>query len=145
MKNIICPISDKRINENVTRINAFLTIVILVFAFMLNSLLMFSFLMIDFFIRAFTEKYSPINFVSNYIINISNLPIKMIDKAPKIFAARLGFLMTTIIVALTIFKMSIATMIVVCLLIFFASLEFIFSICVGCMIYTYMVLPFYKK
>ena len=146
MKNIICPISDQRVNEYVTRINALLTIVVVVLAFVLNSVFLFAFLMADFFIRAFTEiKFSPISFASNYVSNALSLSIKLIDKAPKIFAARLGFLMTTVIAFLFILNMPIASMVVAGLLIFFASLEFVFAICVGCMIYSYLVLPFYKK
>jgi hypothetical protein len=71
--------------------------------------------------------------------------VKLIDKAPKVFAARLGFLMTTVIAGLFIFNLKIASILVVGILIFFAGLEFLFAICVGCMIYTYLILPFYKK
>ena len=146
MKNLICPISDLRVNEYVTRISALLAIVVIVLAFVLNSVFLFAFLMADFFMRAFTEiKFSPISFVSHNVSNALSLSVKMIDKAPKIFAARLGFLMTTVIAGLFILNMPIASMIVAGLLIFFAALEFVFAICVGCMIYTYLVLPFYKK
>ena len=69
----------------------------------------------------------------------------MIDKAPKIFAARLGFLMTTVIAVLFILHLQILSMIVAGILIFFATLEFVFAICVGCMIYSYVIVPFYKK
>jgi len=146
MKNLICPISDLRVNEYVTRISALLAIVVIVLAFVLNSVFLFAFLMADFFMRAFTEiKFSPISFVSHNVSNALSLSVKMIDKAPKIFAARLGFLMTTVIAGLFILNMPTASMIVAGLLIFFAALEFVFAICVGCMIYNYLVLPFYKK
>ncbi|MDP3174088.1 MAG: DUF4395 family protein, partial [Phenylobacterium sp.] len=94
----------------------------------------------------FTEiKFSPISFASHYLSNALNLPLKLIDKAPKVFAARLGFLMTAVITILFVFKLSLASLIVAGILIFFATLEFLFAICVGCMIYNYLVLPFYKK
>jgi len=146
MKNLVCPISDQRINEYVTRLNALFTIGIIVLAFVLNSVLLMIFLMADFFIRAFTEiKFSPIIFVSHYLSNALNLPLKMIDKAPKIFAARMGFLMTTLITGLYVSDLNLASAIVSGLLIFFATLEFLFAICAGCMIYAYLILPFYKK
>jgi hypothetical protein len=146
MKNLVCPISDQRVNEQVTRLNALFTIGTVLLAFILNSAFLFVFLMADFFIRAFTEiKFSPINYISYYLSNALNLPVKLIDKAPKIFAARLGFLMTTVIAGLFIFSFKVASIVVAVTLIFFASLEFIFAICVGCLIYTYFVLPFYKK
>ncbi len=146
MKNLVCPISDQRVNEQVTRLNAMFAIAVIVSAFVLNSIFLLAFLMADFFMRGFTEmKFSPISFVSHYLSNTLNLPVKMIDKAPKVFAARLGFLMTIIIAGLFIFELQLASFIVAGMLIFFASLEFIFAICAGCMIYNYLILPFYKK
>ena len=146
MKNLVCPISDQRVNEQVTRLNAMFAIAVIVSAFVLNSIFLLAFLMADFFMRGFTEmKFSPISFVSHYLSNTLNLPVKMIAKAPKVFAARLGFLMTIIIAGLFIFELQLASFIVAGMLIFFASLEFIFAICAGCMIYNYLILPFYKK
>jgi hypothetical protein len=146
MKNLVCPISDQRVNEQVTRFNALFAIAVIITAFLLNSIFLFAFLMADFFIRAFIGiKFSPISFASHYLSNALSLPVKMIDKAPKIFAARLGFLMTTAIGGLFILNLQLASIIVASMLIFFASLEFLFAICIGCMIYTYLILPFYKK
>ena len=146
MQNLVCPISDQRVNEQITRLNAMLVIGIIVLAFVLNSLSLFVFLMADFFIRAFTNlKFSPISFASHSLSNALNLPIRMIDKAPKIFAARLGFLMTMAMTLLFIFSFKITAIAVAAILIFFASLEFFLAICAGCLIYTYLILPFYKK
>ena len=146
MKNLVCPISDQRVNEQVTRLNAFFAIAVIVTAFILNSMFLFAFLMADFFIRAFTEiKFSPISYASHYLSNALSLSVKMIDKAPKVFAARLGFLMTLLITGLFILELPIASMVIAGGLIFFAGLEFLFAICVGCLIYTYLILPFYKK
>ena len=146
MKNLVCPISDQRVNEQVTRLNALFTILVTILAFVLNSKILFVFLMADFFIRAFTEmKFSPISYTSHSVRNALSLSLKMIDKAPKIFAARLGFLMSTIITILYILNLSAASLIVAGVLVFFATLEFVFGICVGCLIYTYLILPFYKK
>lgn len=146
MKNLVCPISERRVNEQVTRLNALFAIGTIVTAFVFNSVSVFVFLMADFFIRAFTDlKFSPISYASHFLSNALSLPVKLIDKAPKIFAARLGFLMTTVIAVLFIFDFKLASVIVSSLLVFFAGLEFVFAICIGCLIYTYLVLPFYKK
>lgn len=146
MRNLVCPISDQRVNEQVTRLNAFFAIAVIITAFILNSMFLFAFLMADFFIRAFTEiKFSPISYASHYLSNALSLSVKMIDKAPKVFAARLGFLMTLLITGLFILELPIASMVIAGGLIFFAGLEFLFAICVGCLIYTYLILPFYKK
>ncbi len=146
MKNLVCPISDQRVNEQVTRLNAMFAIAVIVSAFVLNSVFLLAFLMADFFMRGFTGiKFSPISFASHYLSNAFSLPVKLIDKAPKVFAARLGFLMTIVIAGLFIFELQVASFIVAGMLIFFAGLEFVFAICAGCMIYNYLILPFYKK
>lgn len=146
MKNILCPISDERINEQVTRLNALFAIATVVLAFVSKSPLFLIFLMADFYMRAFTKiKYSPISYASSQLINALQLSKKPIDKAPKIFAARLGFVMTSIISLLFILEFQLAALIVSSILVFFATLEFAFAICVGCTIYSYLVLPFFKK
>ncbi|WP_340112179.1 DUF4395 domain-containing protein [Maribellus mangrovi] len=145
MKQIICPVSKDKINEQIVRLNAILGVLLVIAGFAFDSVLCMFFLLSDFFIRAFTSlKFSPISFVSHRLTSTLRLGEKSIDKAPKIFAARLGFLM---LLALTILFMSganIAAMIIGGVFVFFAMLEFALAICVGCIIYTYLVLPFYK-
>lgn len=146
MKNLVCPISDQRVNEYVVRINALLTVGFVLLGFLTNSTVIFVFLMTDFFVRAFIEaRFSPISLMSKVMSNTINLPAKMIDKAPKVFAARLGFIMTTAITGLFVFDLKAASIVVSSVLIFFATLEVVFALCVGCLIYTYLVLPFYKR
>ena len=146
MKNILCPISSERINEQVTRLNALFAVAIVVLAFISKSPLLLVFLVADFYVRAFTKlRYSPIGFLSSEMSNALQLKNKPIDKAPKIFAARLGFVMTTVISLLFILELQFAARVVAGILVFFATLEFAFAICVGCAIYSYLVLPFYKK
>lgn len=146
MKDLVCPISDQRVNEQVTRFNAMFVIAVIVGAFVLNSIFLIAFLMADFFMRGFTGiKFSLLNYLSHYLSNALNLHVRLIDKAPKVFAARLGFLMTTVIAGLFVLNLKIASIVIAGMLIFFAGLEFLLAICVGCMIYTYLVLPFYKK
>jgi len=145
MKHLVCPISEEKINEQVTRINALLTVLLVVAGFVFQSVLFFVFLLADFYIRAFTQlKYSPISFVSAKLVNALNLDKKPIAKAQKIFAARLGFVMTLAISILLYYNLVTAAIVIGGILVFFATLEFALAICVGCIIYTYLVLPLYK-
>ena len=145
MKQIICPISDQRINEQVARLNALFAILVLVLAFALSSSLLLVFLAADFFIRGFTGfKYSPIGFASSKLSNALQLSVKPIDKAPKIFAARLGFIMTLVIAVLYLLNYHSAALVVGGILGFFAALEFAFAFCVGCTLYTYLIFPFFR-
>jgi len=47
--------------------------------------------------------------------------------------------------ALMLLQINTAAFVIGGILIFFASLEFTLSICMGCIIFTYLVLPFYKQ
>lgn len=145
MRQIVCPISKDVVDEKITRINALIGILLIITGFVMNSSIFLIALMADFFMRAFTQvKLSPISYVSYYLSNALNLKEKPISKAPKIFAARLGFVMSLVIVGLFLAQLNTAAMIVAGMLVFFASLEFALGICMGCIIYTYIVLPFYK-
>ncbi len=145
MKQLICPISNEMVNERLVRLNAFFTILLVVAGFVFNSVFFPLILLADFFIRAFTNaKISPVSFLSTGLAKLLHLSKKPIDKAPKIFAARLGFLMTLVIATLFLLQLFNASMLVAGILVFFATLEFAFGICVGCIFYTYFVLPLYK-
>jgi hypothetical protein len=145
LKQLICPISNEHVNERVTRINALFATLLVLAGFLLNSPLFIVFLMADFFIRAFTKlKYSPLSYVSHQMVNAFQLDKKVIDKAPKVFAARLGFLMTLTITILLVSGLNTGALAVAGILVFFASLEFMLGLCMGCIMYTYLVLPFYK-
>lgn len=145
IKQLVCPISNEFINERVTRINALLGILLIITGILFNSVIFMAFLAADFYTRAFSHaKYSPISYVSNRMVNALNLNKKEIDKAPKIFAARIGFLMSLTITVLMLLQLNTAVYFVGGILIFFASLEFALAICMGCILYTYLVIPFYK-
>lgn len=145
MKQLICPISNEMVNERLARLNAFFTILLIVAGFVFNSAIFPLVLLADFFIRAFTHaKISPVSFLSSGLAKLLNLSKKPIDKAPKIFAARLGFIMTLVIATLFLLQLYTASMAIAGILVFFATLEFAFGICVGCIIYTYFVLPLYS-
>lgn len=145
MKQLICPISNEMVNERLTRLNAFFTILIVAAGFVFNSVIFPLVLLADFFIRAFTNaKISPVSFLSTGLAKLLHLSKKPIDKAPKIFAARMGFVMTLVIATLFLMQLYTASMVVAGILVFFATLEFAFGICVGCFIYTYLILPMYK-
>lgn len=145
LKQLVCPISEERINERVTRFNALFGILLLIAGFVSESVILPAMLMADFYIRAFTKaRFSPISYISYQMTNMLNLDKKVIDKAPKIFAARVGFLMTSLITLLMLFGLSSGARIFGGVLVFFASLEFALAICMGCIMYTYVVLPFYK-
>lgn len=145
LKQLVCPVSNEKIDEHVTRLNALLVILMVIAGFLFNSVIFPVFLAADFFIRGFTRiKFSPLSYLSNLMANALQLDKKTIDKAPKIFAARIGFAFSLAISILFLLNLSTAALITGGVLVFFASLEMALAFCMGCIMYTYLVLPFYK-
>ncbi len=143
IKSLICPTSTVRVNESVVRLVA-LTVAVLaaLYAFTGNwSLILL--LAVDFYIRAFTSlRYSPISWLASQLRERLHLPVVMIDKAPKIFAARVGFLFSVVILLLA-FVHPPSSVIISLVLVVFALLEALLNICVGCLVYSYVVYPFF--
>jgi hypothetical protein len=145
LKQLVCPVSEEKIDERVTRLNALLVILIVIAGFLFNSMIFPVLLTADFFIRGFTRlRFSPLSYLSNKMTNVLQLDKKITDKAPKIFAARIGFVFSLSISVLLLLNFSTAALITGGVLVFFASLEMALAICMGCIMYTYLVLPFYK-
>lgn len=141
MNTLICPVSKERINGTAVRITASLVVAASVLYLLTGNLMILLLLLADFAIRAFTPlKYSPLSLTAATFAKGFKLPVKLIDKAPKLFAARVGFLfcLTGIVFHTTVPVVSIA---VIAILIICALMEAVIDFCVGCMVYTYVVLP----
>lgn len=146
MKNIFCPISTERVDEQVHRLTALLVMVLMIVGFAAQSPLVLALLVVDFVIRAFSIlKFSPLSCLANWLSGVLRLPEHLIDKAPKLFAARMGFAMALAILGFYIAGFVTAAKLLGLILVFFAGLEFSVAFCAGCAIYTYLVLPFYRS
>lgn len=145
MQNLICPVSTERINENTARVNGFLVATMVALFASTRSISLIGVLLVDFFIRAFTPlKYSPGSWLSSQIVKRLRLPEVKTDKAPKIFAARVGFLFAA--ATLGFFSINRKVSVAISLVLMgFALLESVFNFCVGCLVYTYVVFPFFGK
>lgn len=144
MRSLICPISPLRVDENVVRVTAFLIASLSLLYILTGSPYLILLLVVDFYIRAFTLlKYSPLSWLAVQINGLLKLPVVQTDKAKKIFAARVGFLFAVAILVLSFlhFPSSVA---VSSILIVFALLEALLNICVGCLVYTYLVFPYFQ-
>ncbi|TLX77812.1 DUF4395 domain-containing protein [Labilibacter sediminis] len=146
MKNIVCPISTERISEHIPRITALFVIILLLLYVITQSWIIPAFLVIDFYTRGFGKaKFSALGILSSKVGDILPNKGKAIPKAPKVFAARLGFIFTSTIVALHIAQFASASALISFALILFAGLECIANFCVGCWVYTLFVQPFYRN
>ena len=141
MKTLICPMSPGRTDRNVVRITGFMMAVMIALYALTGNVLFVAVIAVDYFIRAFTSvKRSPFGWLACHVARIFNLPEQPIDKAPKIFAARVGFLFSLATVVLY-FVFPPASLVVGLALMGFALLESVLNFCVGCVVYTYVVLP----
>ena len=89
MKTAFCPISDKKINENIARSNAFLTVIFLIFFVLTSNPLVIAFLLFDFLLRSLElSGYSPFTVLSKNINRIFKIKPVIINAGPKRLAAR---------------------------------------------------------
>ncbi len=145
MNNLICPISAEQVNKTIVRLTGFLVAsLVVLFAVTLQPLIIVL-LVVDFTIRGFSLfRFSPLSFTACVIAYVFRLKPKMIDKAPKLFAARVGLIFS--IVALGLFSVSVnVSLVILLVLMSFALLESLLDFCVGCVVYTYVILPIHKK
>jgi hypothetical protein len=145
MNKLICPISDKKVNESVVRLTA-LWVVLLSGVYLLapNPYIPI-YLAFDFYIRAFTKStFSPLSWLSTQFVKKFQLPVHLIDKAPKIFAARIGLLFSILMFASSLVGLPVLAISTSSVLILFAFLECGLNFCAGCWVYTYIVMPLYR-
>jgi hypothetical protein len=143
---ITCPVSAEKINENVARVAAFFTITVVITGVYFKLPFLITALAADFYLRAFTNgKYSPIKKISRRFADYLGLDEKTTDAAPKKFAAGIGFIFSLSIAGLQWFHYDAAAYLLSAVLLICAGLESFKGLCLGCIIYTYTVLPFLPK
>ncbi len=136
----LCPISKKHINENVTRINAVLLLLIMVAYFFSDSIYIILFLLLDFFVKGFIKsKYSLTFQIAFLIWRVCKLPVKYSNEGPKIFSSRFGFLFSFLIILFSFLSMEMTSLIIASILCSFMFLEAVFGFCVACHFYPYFL------
>lgn len=139
-----CPISGEQRDNTTVRVVAGFVFIITGAAFLVALLLstqiaaiITGVLALDFCIRAFVKpKYSPLATLGRAIVSVLNLPRKMVDSAPKVFAARIGVLFSVVSTILYAGNLLQAGSVVSAILLLCAALECFFSFCLGCWMYS---------
>ncbi len=145
MINLICPVSPHKVDENIVRFTALWVVLLSGLTVLYPNFYIPLYLTIDFSLRAFTKaRFSPLSWVSYQFVFLLNLKPILIDKAPKIFAARIGFSFTLLMSISALMGFNIILISIGSILMFFAFLECGINFCTGCWVYTYIVLPIYK-
>lgn len=134
--NAFCPISFKKIDEHVARLNGFFTVILLVVFLLTFSIIPVLFLVADFFVRSIEKpQYSPLAIVSKFILTKLKVNPQLINAGPKIFAARIGLLFSVIISLAVLFGLNTAAVVFTIVFGICALLEAAFGFCVACKIY----------
>jgi len=131
-----CPISDRRIDEHVARLNGAQTVLLLTVFLVSGSIIPVVFLLIDFSLRSGNlSRYSVLSFLSKAIAQSVRLKPALINAGPKIFAARIGLVFNIAIIFSFLAGWNTPAIILAGIFTTFAFLESAFGICVTCLIY----------
>ena len=138
---LICPVSSESIDKRAGRVGATLTAAILI-AFVVTQFWPLLLLVAaDYVVRVFTPYRPPLGAASSSLLRVVGIAPKSMNKGPKIFAWRVGFIMVAVSVLLLPISVP-ASVLVALALVGFNVLDGVFNLCVGCVVYTYVVLPF---
>lgn len=127
-----------QIYESKVRLVAFFVFVLILVYVFSNTIFIPAFLVIDFTLRSFKwGKFSLLGFLSDQIINVFKLPLKVVYYPPKRFAVRIGLLFSFLILLFHFCNWN--TILLTSTLAFFAFLESFFGFCAGCYVYGFVV------
>lgn len=131
-----CPVNGKQVNEIVIRMIAMQVIFIVLAALYLQNAYIAALLFLDFGFRAFgIGQFSFLRYSAQKTVTHFQLGFKAANEAPKKFAATIGFFVVGALTAALFFQLTLSAGIIGGMLLLFASLEALFGICVGCIVY----------
>ena len=138
-EKLICPMDFVKVNENQARLNA-LQVLSLTVAWLITGWLVIPvFLVADFFLRSFDlGKFSILNQISGWGIRYFSLPVKLVDRAPKRFAAYVGLVFSFSIAVLGGLGWQNSAIFLSGTLALCAALEAFAGFCAGCYVHTWM-------
>lgn len=141
-----CPISDRKIDEHVARLNGGFTLLFLIIFVITGNILPILFLLFDFALRSGSySRFSPIAYLSRYISKLLSLKPLLINAGPKIFAARIGLVFDVLILIASILELNTLSVVFTGVFGLCAFLESAFGYCVACQIYPFAYKLFYQN
>ncbi len=146
MKAIICPISTEKIDSNVSRLTIFLNVLLMAIYLISLHPVYIVIVAFDYAVRAINrQEYSPLRMIAYILVRWFKVSPKPVNKAQKIFASRLGML-CSIASGILYFTGNItASVVIATMLMVLAFMDSVLNFCLGCIIYNYLVFPFYKN
>ncbi len=134
-----CPISTNRINKRVARLNGLFTFLLVILFIITRLWFIPAFLAFDFLMRSINlSKFSPMAYLSKKIVKLLQLKKNLINAGPKIFAARIGLLVSSAICIFSLIGFNLTALVLAAVLALFSFLETAFEYCVACEIYPHL-------
>jgi len=131
-----CPIVYERVDEKLTRFNAFIIFTGLVFFVFFPIKWIIVPITADFAIRVFFGvKNSPICYGLKWALNKMHEEAHLVNAGPKRFAAKIGLTLTSILSLLYIFDFTFAYQIIGVISFIAVGAEAFFKYCVACKVY----------
>lgn len=144
LDNLVCPVSHVRIDRNVVRTAGLMTTGLLVAYVLTGSAWLIVPVALDYVFRARMDgPPSPMGHVARFVAGRLGIPYRAMDKAPKVFASRIGVCFAGS-AAIAHFAAPAAAPWIAGTLSLFTGMESLLDFCVGCVVYTYMALPLYR-
>jgi hypothetical protein len=137
--SLICPISDKYIDENTARMNAFFALSQIIIFFLTPFKWIIFLLAADFLLRRILQgRYSVISRIS--VLTTGALALKKIriNAGPKLFAANVGFMLSLLTAIFFYAGLPYVSYVLAGTLAFFTLLESVFNICAACILYPFV-------
>lgn len=137
--SLICPVSDKYMDENIARLNALFTLGLILIFILTPYKWVVMLVGIDFLLRrSLGGRFSYITRMSNLTSGILTLKRIHINAGPKLFAANVGLLLSVLIALFYYTGLTGVSYSLAVALAFFTTLESFFNICVACILYPFV-------
>jgi hypothetical protein len=135
--NIDCPVDFVAINESQVRLTALQVFIFAVMYIVTGFWPLFALLVPDFLLRAANlGKYSLLNNISRVFVKLSGMGYKPADRAPKRFAAGIGFIFSIFITGFHLLQLGTTALALAMVILVFSFLESFMGFCAGCYVYS---------
>jgi hypothetical protein len=134
-----CPISNKKIDDHVARLNGAFTILFLTIFIITGNIFPVIFLLIEFSLRTgYLSRFSPLAFLSKNIAKTLFAKPLFINAGPKIFAARIGLVFNLGILISYVSGLNNLALVITGIFGTCAFLESALGYCVACQFYPFV-------
>lgn len=140
LKEIVCPLSTEEVDERASRVTAAWTAALLVVYGLSGSWVLLAIVSFDFAVRVGTRRRAPLSWLACGVTRAFGLAQRPVNKGPKMFAWRIGLAMCLFAFVLLPLAPT-ASVGIAWALAGFALVDGVFNVCVGCVLYTYVISP----